>query len=294
MIIFTINVVNSFYYFMVKYFILFFIFTVTYANGFGQDKSQKRISTAQSNVIVLDKEFEITSLDRKRKVRIYLPKNYFSSKQKYSVVYMQDGQNLFDDSTSFVGEWKVDESLNQIGESHNLHLIVVGIDNGGAKRINEYSPWENPKYGKAEGEAYVEFIVKQLKPYIDKNYRTKPKRKDTAVMGSSMGALISHYAIYKYPRVFGKLGSLSSSYWYSDKVYSFTDKHPLPKESKLFLMVGKNEKSLVSDAEKMYKNILSSGHPVHNIKFEIDPDGNHSESSWSKQFVTVVQWLFLN
>src|SRR6185436_17362584 len=97
---------------------------------------------------------------------LYLPKGYKQSKKRYPVLYMHDGQNLFDDSTSFSGEWKVDETLDLLENP----CIVVGIDNGGLKRMNEYNPHDTEQFGKGEGHQYLEFIAKTLKPYIDKKY----------------------------------------------------------------------------------------------------------------------------
>ena len=141
--------------------------------------SPEEASTATKNVTVLTKDFVIPQLNRKRKVRLYLPPNYKVSKQSYPVVYMHDAQNLFDKKTSFSGEWEVDETLNKLFRDKNLQLIIVGIDNGGKKRLDEYSPWKNSKYGGGEGDKYLEFITKTLKPYIDTNYRTLKDSKNT-------------------------------------------------------------------------------------------------------------------
>ncbi len=121
---------------------------------------------------------------------------------------MHDGQNVFDDSTSFAGEWGVDETLDSIS-SHGKEIIVVAVDHGGQKRINEYCPYDMEKFGKGEGNQYVDFLVKDLKPFIDKNYRTEKDKQNTFIAGSSMGGLISMYAVLKYPGVFGGAGVFS-------------------------------------------------------------------------------------
>ena len=252
----------------------------------------KMPSSAQPNVTVLEQKFTINGLNRERQIRIYLPEDYNKSEELYPVLYMHDGQNLFDDSTSYVGEWGVDENLNQLAKESGLKLIVVGIDNGGEKRMNELSPWENAKYGAAEGEAYMEFIVKQIKPFIDSTYRTLDDRDNTAIMGSSMGGLISHYAIYNYPEVFGKAVIFSPSYWFSDDVYSFTESDPVPHSARIWLEIGKKEGNAVDDVEKMYSHILSTGHPAENLHMVIDPEGEHNESSWRRQFTPAIIWLF--
>ena len=162
-----------------------------------------RPSTAQPNVHVLA-PMPIPGLDRERTIRIYLPPGYERSGRRYPVLYLHDGQNLFDAATSFIGEWEVDESLNRLAKKSGIELIAVGIDNGGDHRLQELAPLDNAKGLAPEGDPYLAFIVKIVKPYVDAHYRTKPDRADTAIGGSSLGALISHYALYRYPQTFGK------------------------------------------------------------------------------------------
>ncbi|WP_298317881.1 alpha/beta hydrolase-fold protein [uncultured Aquimarina sp.] len=252
-------------------------------------------TTAQSNVKVVEKQFEIAGLDRNRQIRVYLPPSYHTSDKKHPVLYMHDAQNLFDKYTSYSGEWEVDESLNQLAKTSDIELIVVGIDNGAEKRMNELSPWKNSQFGEAEGEAYMKFIVNQIKPYIDNNYRTLADKNNTAIIGSSMGGLISHYAIYEYPEIFSKVGIFSPSYWYSDDVFTFTKNNPIPKEARLFLLVGKKEgQGMTENTEKMHTQILSSNHPKENIHMIIDPEGEHNEAFWKKHFTSAIEWLFTN
>ncbi|MBQ4818515.1 alpha/beta hydrolase-fold protein [Aquimarina sp. MMG016] len=256
-------------------------------------KTTKKEATAQPNVTVLEKEFEMPGLDRSRQIRIYLPPNYEKSDSKYPVLYMHDAQNLFDDATAYAGEWGIDESLNKLAKTQNLELIVIGIDNGGEKRMNELSPWKNKEFGNPEGEAYMDFIVKTIKPYIDSNYRTLTDKDHTAILGSSMGGLISHYAIYKYPEIFGKAGIFSPSYWFSEEVFSFTKDNPVPHDSRLYLLVGKKEgPNMHTNTQKMYDQIVTATHPKKNISVLIDPEGEHNEAFWKKHFPTAILWLF--
>lgn len=248
---------------------------------------------AQTKAFKLEKTFLITELNRERNIWIYLPKNYNESNETYPVLYMHDAQNLFEDSTSFSGEWEVDESLNALSSSLDFNLIVVGIENHAEKRINEMSPWQNRAYGEAEGETYMNFIVKQIKPYIDSAYRTITDKENTAIMGSSMGGLISHYAIYKYPDIFGKAAIFSPSYWFADKAYDFTLDNPIPNENRLYLYSGKKEGEMMVNApQTMYDYIIKSGHPKQNIHLVIDPNGEHNEASWGKHFSSAIKWLF--
>ncbi len=252
-----------------------------------------RSPSATSNVQILNKIFNIPILGRERMLRIYLPPDYFLSNKKYPVLYMHDGQNLFDDSTSFVGEWGVDETLNQLAKTTGLSLIVVGIDNGQEKRMNELSPWKNEKYGKAEGEIYMDFIVQDIKPYIDQTYRTLSDQENTAIMGSSMGGLISHYAIFKYPEVFSKAGIFSPSYWYSEEVYKFSQSTKLNSHSKLYLLIGGKEGiEEVDCVKKMYDHLSSQHVSQKNLQLKVVADGEHNERFWKAEFKEAILWLF--
>jgi alpha-glucosidase len=178
-------------------------------------------STATKGVRYLPTIFEIPQLDRKRTIRLYLPPNY-SSGELFPVIYMHDGQNLFDNATSFAGEWKVDEILDSLYTYRGFSAIVVGIYNDEKERINEYSPWKNDSLGiGGDGDKYVKFIVNTLKPFIDRHYRTLSGRENTAIMGSSMGGLISLYAALEYPEVFGNAAIFSPSLWFAPKLNDY-------------------------------------------------------------------------
>ncbi|HRO72156.1 MAG TPA: alpha/beta hydrolase-fold protein, partial [Saprospiraceae bacterium] len=153
----------------------------------GWEGSSNVNSTASDQVSILTDSFYIPQLNRYRRIWLYLAKNYTTSTLSFPVLYMHDGQNLFDKKTSFAGEWQVDEALDSLDKSGYNVAIVVGIDNDGGKRLDEYSPWLNSKYGGGEGDKYIDFIAQTLKPYIDRNYRTIPDADHTGIMGSSMG-----------------------------------------------------------------------------------------------------------
>lgn len=251
------------------------------------------LSTASSNVQVLPYSFLMDGLDRQRNVRLYLPPSYENSDKRYPVIYMHDGQNLFDDATSYVGEWGVDETLNQLAQQQNFEVIVVGIDNGGEFRMNELSPWENKRFGEAQGKQYMDFIVQVVKPYIDSNFRSKSARADTAIIGSSMGGLISHYAIHAYPEVFSKAGIFSPSYWYSQDVFSFSQTKKAALDARLYVMYGDKEgDGMIGDTDKMLRQLKQQGHPRKNMIFKRVPDGEHNEKLWRSEFAEAVLWLF--
>jgi len=251
--------------------------------------------TAAENVIVMDENFVMPQFNRTRRIWLYLPPDYATSGKYYPVLYMHDGQNLFDVATSFAGEWEVDESLNNFFSSSKNVPIVVGVDNGGADRIDEYTPWANPGYGGGDGEKYAEFIVETLKPFIDANYRTRPERGNTGVMGSSLGGLISFYIAVKYQNVFGKAGVFSPSFWFNDSCYTFaknTGKH-FPMQ--FYIMGGDNESGgMVQEMENMIDTLFASGFGEDEIKLKVVPGGQHNEYLWRTQFPAAYEWLFLN
>lgn len=258
-------------------------------------KTAASISTASKNVKILSDSFPMPQLGRKRRIWLYLPPDYAGSKKKYPVIYMHDGQNLFDNKTSFAGEWGVDETLNKLHKEGDYGAIVVGIDNGGEKRLDEYSPWKNTSYGGGEGDAYLEFIVKNLKPHIDSNYRTLKDPAYTALFGSSMGALISTYGAAKYPAVFGKAGSFSPAYWFSITnlvTYIQTNSSNI-QDLKIYHLAGEKESATMASMMEMINGkMLEKGLQKSNSKVKIDADGTHSEGYWKREFEGAYKWLF--
>lgn len=273
---------------LIKFILFYFIFWGLQA----QEKNQKT-STKASNVRILEKEFELKSLDISHKIWVYLPPNYEKSSKKFPVIYMHDGQNLFDDATSYIGEWGIDETLNDVFQKTGKGFIVVGIENSGAKRIDEYTPFKNEKYGGGKGTLYIDFIINEVKPYIDANYRTKTNAKNTAIIGSSLGGLISFYGGLKYPKVFGKIGALSTSFWFSEEIYDFATKNGNQKKLKIYFLVGDKEgEMMVSETEKMAKTLSEVGFSSKNMKLKIVPEGKHNEAFWKSEFLETLNFLF--
>ena len=244
-------------------------------------------STASSQITV----FTILApqLGTEKKIRVYLPKSYASSNKKYPVIYMHDAQNLFDKATSYAGEWSVDETLDSI----NANVIVIGIDHGNEKRIDELTPFPHEKHGGGKADAYVDFIVKTLKPEIDKKYRTKTNAKNTAIMGSSLGGLVSFYAAIRHPEVFGKAGIFSPSFWFSDKIYDLVNSKKKIK-TKMYFMAGDSEgDGMVSDLDKMYALLSEKRCDCKGLSKKIVvKGGQHNEKLWRENFLNAYLWLF--
>ena len=153
-----------------------------------------------------------------RKIWVYLPPDYASTTRHYPVLYMHDGQNLFDVRTSFAGEWQVDEACEQLIASGEIRpVIVIGIENGGASRLTEYTPWPASGYGGGGGDAYLTAIRDLLKPEVDRRYRTLVGESNTFMAGSSLGGLISAYAGYHYSETFRRVACVSPSLWWDNR-----------------------------------------------------------------------------
>lgn len=251
--------------------------------------AKPRVSTASKNVCIIDTAFLIPQLKRVRRVWIYLPDSYCDgSNRRYPVLYMHDGQNLFDDATSYSGEWGVDEFLDSTTLSK---CIVVAIDHGGSKRLNEYNPYDSDRFGKGEGSQYVDFLVKNLKPFIDKQYRTLKNKDNTFIAGSSMGGLISMYAVLKYPKVFGGAGVFSPAFWISGPlIYDDIKQKGARVKSKIYFYGGKLENErMVPDMLKAFDEMaLVSSSKMTTV---IRDDGKHTEGTWRKEFPLFYQWL---
>ena len=259
-------------------------------------QSGPKKSTATHSVTVLSDSFAMPQLGRSRRVWIYLPMDYANGTRRYPVLYMHDGQDVFDAATSFAGEWGVDETLDSL----RARAIVVAVDNGGAARMSEYNPWKaaNASLGGGEGDRYVEFLVNTLKPSIDKRYRTLRDPAHTGIMGSSMGGLISLYAVLKRPDVFGRAGVFSCACWVARPfVYEFARKAGKPhKDARIFFIAGALETKdgePARDQREMVDTLVAAGWRRNvNMRSIISPDGKHSEWFWRREFPSAFNWLF--
>ena len=254
-------------------------------------------STASKQVSTFT--IDAPQLDSQKKIWVYLPKDYQNSKRSYPVIYMHDAQNLFDDKTSFVGEWKVDEYLDTIDKNES---IIIGIEHGNEKRIEELTPFKNEKYGGGKADVYLQFIITHLKPYVDSNYRTLKGNLDTTIWGSSLGSLISLYAVLKYPETFGKAGLFSTALWINkEEMLDFIENSEIDPEKKFYFLVGAQEGDtqefqleMVKDQHEMVELLLAKGIQKNNIIDKVIPNGHHNEALWSINFPDAYQWLTKN
>lgn len=232
---------------------------------------------------------EAPQLKSSKKIWLYLPEGYSTSKKKYPVIYMHDAQNLFDDKTSYAGEWHIDETLDSL----KAEVIIVGIEHGNEKRMEELTPYPNEKYGGGKADAYLDFMVNTLKPYIDTNYRTKTGKMNTAIAGSSLGGLVSYYAVLKYPKVFGKAAIFSPSFWFTHEIYTLTENNKKLKTKLYFLCGDAESATMVSDMDKMVDLVNDKRCScMHLTRKVIVADGKHNEKLWSNAFGKAYLWLF--
>jgi len=243
------------------------------------------------NVRVLP-EVESPQLGNTRDIYVYLPPSYQSSGRHYPVIYMQDGQNLFDPGASFAGEWRVDDTLERLGPE-GIEAIVVGVPNMGTHRIDEYGPFRDPSKGGGRGDAYVEFLVRTLKPQIDRLFRTRHERTHTGIMGSSMGGLISLYAFFREPRVFGFAGAMSPALWFArGAIFDYVGPHR-DWTGRLYVDVGTGEgRPTVRDARLMARLLRrTASHPRLGVKYVEGRGAAHNESAWADRFERAVRFL---
>jgi predicted alpha/beta superfamily hydrolase len=253
-------------------------------------------STAQPNVTVLAPPLAMPGLDRTRTLRLYLPPSYASASgaKRYPVIYMHDGQNLFDAATAYAGEWNVDETLNALARSTGFEAIVVGIDHGGDKRMTELSPFTNPYVGAAEGKAYLDFLVKVVKPMIDARYPTLPDRDHTALIGSSMGGLISHAALIWHPGVFGRAALFSTAYESADGFLDSVSSERLAPGTRVYLYAGGAESKRMVPETRRAAAAFALQLPAQDIALSIVAANGHNEAAWRAEFEPAIRWLLID
>ena len=231
-------------------------------------------------------------LDNERDLLVSLPGKYTDRERRYPVIYMHDGQNLFDPATSFAGSWNVDVAMAE-ASLEGLDAIVVGIPNMGHLRLAEYSPFEHPELGAGRGDLYLEFLIKTVKPLIDAQYLTVPDRLHTGIVGSSMGGLISLYAFFRHPEVFGFAGVLSPSLWLTESAtFAFIEQADFS-PGKLYLDVGAKEGARhVANAHRLRDLLETKGYRLgHDLMWVEEEMGGHHEAAWARRFQDSLPFL---
>jgi predicted alpha/beta superfamily hydrolase len=226
-----------------------------------------------------------------RDLDIFLPPSYRRGTQRYPVVYMQDGQNLADPDRAFAGTWELERAMSTLAE-RGLEAIVVGIPNMGQARLAEYTPFVDAKAGGGDGDAYVAFVERTIKPLIDRRFRTRPEREATGIFGSSLGGLISLYAFFRAPETFGFAGAMSPSLWFAGRAmlsYVARDGNP---PGRLYLDAGTEEGAgTVRDARELATILRAKGFGNDRLRFVTDEGGRHQEAHWARRLVPALEFL---
>lgn len=245
--------------------------------------------------VIISESFEIPQLIKTRRIAALLPYNYHNSGRQYPVLYLQDGQNLFDDYAPF-GNWGIDKKLAMMAEQGKGDVIIVAIDHAEEERIEEFTPSYNTRLGRGQGKKYVRFLADTLKPYVDQHFRTLPDRRHTGIGGSSMGGLISIYAGLMYPEVYSRLMLFSPSLWVDPNIHFHLVSFLEPSDLKIYLYGGGKEGSKMVENLVWFKNTLESQGMAESIDFflSIDPDGHHNEERWGREFPKALNWLFFD
>ena len=237
-------------------------------------------------------------LGNAREVTVYLPAGYDEREdRRYPVLYVQDGQNLFDASRAYVpgNHWRLQEAADAaIGERTAEPMIIVGIDHAGPGRADEYTPVPDPKHktgGRAED--YARMLIEELKPLIDARFRTLPDAGNTAVGGSSLGGLVSLYLLLRHPEVFGRGAVMSPSVWWGGRailedVEAFSGKPP-----RIWLDIGGREGAeALSDTRELRNRLAAKGWSEETFRFLEDRRGDHSERAWARRARQTLEFLF--
>jgi predicted alpha/beta superfamily hydrolase len=249
----------------------------------------------------LHKAFKSNHLPDDRDVIVYVPPGYEDEPERtYPVLYLHDGQNLFDGRTSFVKDrtWQVREHADAAIEAGEAEpLVVVGIYNTGERRLAEYTHEYNWQMGGGQADAYGKLVTRELMPWIASQYRVRQDRENTGLGGSSLGGLVSLYLGLRYPTVFGKLAVMSPSVWWNHKsILGYLNEHApqMWERPKMWLDVGDREgQKAVRDAEHLARRLKANGwKPGESLHFEKVEGGTHDEASWAGRVRAMLKFLF--
>lgn len=236
-------------------------------------------------------EFASKRLGNKRDIVVWLPPEYETQPHaRFPVIYMHDGQNLFDPATAFAGvDWRVDEVAEDLLRRDLIQpFIAVGLYNT-PRRLEEYTLRRGKKYAK--------YIIKEVKPFIDAHYRTLPQREHTAVMGSSLGGLISFYLAWWHPKVFSMAGCLSASWmWYQAEVFEEIRKDAMPRPRvRIYLDHGSegDEGRYATVFKRMRDTLIKKGFVLRqDLEYFYGIGDGHDEGSWSRRVWRPLVFFF--
>jgi predicted alpha/beta superfamily hydrolase len=249
--------------------------------------------------LIKHEQFPSRYLHNQRDLIVYLPPNYDSEPQRhFPVLYLHDGQNLFDGSTSFIPgmDWHVGQTADQwIRDGRVEPLIIVGIYNAGKQRIREYTPTRAPKIGGGSANRYAKFLIEEVKPFINYGYRALHESENTGIGGSSLGGLVSLYVGLRKPQVFGKIAALSPSVWWNERVIlKFAASAPVRPLPRVWLDIGTREgPRIVEDVERFRDVLVGKGWGLdRDLHYQRVEGAEHNEAAWAQRVGPFLQFLF--
>ena len=211
---------------------------------------------------------------------------------------MHDGQNLFDPATSFAGDWGLVGTLNALAhEPEAVRPIVVGIPNRGRRRRSEYNPFRDLLHGGGGGEQYLAYLVETVKPRIDAAFRTRPERTHTVIAGSSLGGLISLYALYRHAGIFGAASVQSPALWVARRaIFRYLERHTPAAAGgapRIHLDVGSEEGAeTLADARRLRDFLLDAGYgDGRDLSYVEEAGAGHTEAAWGRRFREALPFL---
>lgn len=230
---------------------------------------------------------------------VYLPEPYIQNSQaRFPVLYLQDGQNLFDPATSFIPgmDWKVGETADAlIAQGKIRPLVIVGIYNTGKKRVQEYTPSRDRKRVGGGADKYGRMLLEEIKPLIELEYRVLTGPADTGIGGSSLGGLFSLYLGLRQAEIFGRIAALSPSVWWNQRwILGFVSRVQISSRPRLWLDAGTQESPReLPDVRRLRDALLDKGwESGRDLQFEEIPGGQHNEASWAGRVGPFLQFLF--
>jgi enterochelin esterase-like enzyme len=243
-------------------------------------------------------QFRSRFLRNQRDLIVYLPPGYNEQPwRRFPVLYLHDGQNLFDRATAFAGQdWNIQGSADYLIQSGAVEpLLIVGIYNTGKSRIYEYTPTKVPKLGGGRADRYAKFLIQEVIPLVHQQYRALPDASQTGIGGSSLGGLVSLHFGLKYPQTFGRIAALSPSVWWHQRaIHRFAAAATPEPRPRIWLDIGTREgPRIVQDVEQLRDILLKKGwregEDLHYARVE---GAEHNEASWSQRVGPFLQFLY--
>ena len=247
----------------------------------------------------LHTQFASSLIDEKHDFIVYVPQAFRDDPHRFfPVLYLHDGQNLFDPETSFIkgNYWRVGEAADAMISAGEVEpLVIVGIYNAGARRINEYTPLEDRRLGGGNADAYGQMLVEDLRPFVAHHYRTLAGAENCGMGGSSLGGLVTMYLGMRYPNVYGKLAVLSPSVWWRDRVIlKHVEQIPRKTGQRIWLDIGTNEgRRAMPDVRALKRMLVKKGWRIgKDLEYREIQGGQHSEYAWAERVGPMLKFLF--